>query len=165
MRSFVDFPLDRSWVSILKIKRRISLTVLVSSLIVTGCIDENARPDEPTSSDVGKDYKHQIEASEYEATLSAECLINQEREAWSSHLVDLFALGQNYAGDPTATEDPENVNCEDFDFQGEAEAFFLGAGGAGSDVFVLDEDEDGVACELLPDWYPGSDWSTSIKLP
>lgn len=78
---------------------------------------------------------------------------------------ELFAVGENYAGDPTATNDPANVDSEDFDFQEEAQAFYAGAGGPEIDTFILDEDRDSVSCELLPPWTPGVDWTTTIKLP
>lgn len=41
----------------------------------------------------------------------------------------------------------------------------VGAGGPELDLFVLDEDRDTIACELLPDWFSGEDWSTNSGPP
>ena len=42
-----------------------------------------------------------------------------------------------------------DYNCSDFSSQGEAQRFYEEYGGAGNDIFGLDADGDGVACESL----------------
>jgi hypothetical protein len=44
----------------------------------------------------------------------------------------------------------EDRNCTDFSFQHEAQAFYVAAGGPGSDRHHLDADGNGRACEDLP---------------
>jgi len=45
----------------------------------------------------------------------------------------------------------DEYNCDDFKTQPEAQAFFLKAGGTRKDTNNLDGDNDGVACEALPE--------------
>ena len=45
-------------------------------------------------------------------------------------------------------------NCSDFDDQGQAQEFFLRAGGPGSDPNGLDKNKNGIACESLPTAQP-----------
>jgi hypothetical protein len=104
-------------------------------------------------------------AEEAEATSRADYNEERERDSWASHLRELAALGENYAGDLSVNDDPAAVNCEGFDYQDEADAFFYGAGGPAVDLFVLDEDRDTMACELLPRWAPGADWRTNSRPP
>lgn len=44
----------------------------------------------------------------------------------------------------------DEYNCDDFDTQPEAQAFFEKAGGVEGDVNRLDGNKDGVACQALP---------------
>jgi hypothetical protein len=44
----------------------------------------------------------------------------------------------------------DEYNCDDFETQEEAQTFFENAGGPDEDVNQLDGDNDGVACESLP---------------
>jgi hypothetical protein len=44
----------------------------------------------------------------------------------------------------------DEYNCDDFDTQPEAQAFFKNAGGPSDDTNRLDGDNDGKACEALP---------------
>lgn len=44
----------------------------------------------------------------------------------------------------------DDYNCDDFESQPEAQAFFLKVGGLGNDLNRLDGDKDGQACESLP---------------
>lgn len=43
-----------------------------------------------------------------------------------------------------------DYNCDDFDTQPEAQNFFERVGGADNDLYRLDGDKDGMACESLP---------------
>ncbi len=43
-----------------------------------------------------------------------------------------------------------DYNCDDFSTQTEAQSFFIKVGGLGNDLYRLDGDKDGVACEALP---------------
>jgi hypothetical protein len=43
-----------------------------------------------------------------------------------------------------------DYNCDDFSTQTEAQNFFLKVGGTGNDLYRLDGDKDGTACEDLP---------------
>jgi hypothetical protein len=43
-----------------------------------------------------------------------------------------------------------DMDCQDFRTQRAAQAFYVANGGPDSDPHLLDEDGDGVACELLP---------------
>lgn len=58
--------------------------------------------------------------------------------------------GQEAGSVPERWDNPQWEDCEDFAFQREAQAFFEAAGGPEEDPFILDEDQDGRACELLP---------------
>lgn len=49
-----------------------------------------------------------------------------------------------------ATFSPDDFSCADFDSQSEAQAFYEENGGPIIDVFGLDPDRDGIACEDLP---------------
>jgi len=43
-----------------------------------------------------------------------------------------------------------DYNCDDFSTQPEAQNFFTKVGGKGNDLYRLDGDKDGIACESLP---------------
>jgi len=43
-----------------------------------------------------------------------------------------------------------DYNCDDFKTQIEAQNFFTKVGGVGNDLYRLDGDKDGTACEALP---------------
>ena len=49
----------------------------------------------------------------------------------------------------TARYGPDR-DCGDFRTHAEAQAFFIAAGGPGTDRHRLDADRDGIACETLP---------------
>ena len=44
----------------------------------------------------------------------------------------------------------DEYNCSDFETQEQAQKFFKNAGGPSQDVNRLDGDNDGIACESLP---------------
>jgi hypothetical protein len=43
----------------------------------------------------------------------------------------------------------KNYNCSDFKSQAEAQSVFIKNGGKANDIFGLDRDKDGIACEAL----------------
>jgi len=45
----------------------------------------------------------------------------------------------------------DEYNCDDFSTQNEAQRFFVKAGGPNKDVNGLDGDNDGTACQALPE--------------
>lgn len=51
---------------------------------------------------------------------------------------------------PSTNTSGGDRDCGDFGTHAEAQAFFLAAGGPGSDPHGLDRDNDGIACESLP---------------
>ena len=52
---------------------------------------------------------------------------------------------------PPGWDGVSDVNCSDFSTHAQAESFFLGTGGSRSyDLYGLDRDHDGLACESLP---------------
>ncbi len=44
----------------------------------------------------------------------------------------------------------ETLDCNDFEYQEDAQDFYEKCGGLSNDVSGLDRDKDGVACEMLP---------------
>ncbi len=62
----------------------------------------------------------------------------------------LFDKLGNVVTDPTEGKKASDYNCDDFDTQPEAQAFFDKVGGAKNDVYRLDGDNNGVACQALP---------------
>ena len=50
----------------------------------------------------------------------------------------------------TGAKATDEYNCDDFETQPEAQAFFEKAGGPSEDPHNLDGDDDGEACESLP---------------
>ncbi|OGM05300.1 hypothetical protein A2715_05470 [Candidatus Woesebacteria bacterium RIFCSPHIGHO2_01_FULL_39_32] len=62
----------------------------------------------------------------------------------------LFDKAGNIVTDGSLGKGADEYNCDDFATQPEAQAFFLKVGGTGNDVNNLDGDDDGEACESLP---------------
>jgi ABC-type multidrug transport system fused ATPase/permease subunit len=62
----------------------------------------------------------------------------------------LFDKLGNVTSDKTIGKKADEYNCDDFNTQPEAQAFFLKVGGVGNDVNRLDANKDGVACQSLP---------------
>lgn len=62
----------------------------------------------------------------------------------------LFDKLGNITTDSTKGKSADEYNCDDFDTQPEAQAFFEKVGGVGNDVNRLDGNKDGVACQALP---------------
>ena len=56
----------------------------------------------------------------------------------------------NVVTDATKGKKASDYNCDDFSTQPEAQAFFLKVGGIKNDLYRLDGNKDGVACEVLP---------------
>lgn len=56
----------------------------------------------------------------------------------------------NTTTDSTKGKKASDYNCDDFTTQPEAQAFFTKVGGTGNDLYRLDGDKDGTACESLP---------------
>ncbi len=44
----------------------------------------------------------------------------------------------------------ETLNCDDFEYQEDAQDYYEKCGGVENDVSGLDRDKDGTACEMLP---------------
>ncbi len=62
----------------------------------------------------------------------------------------LFDKLGNITNDVTQGKQASDYNCDDFSTQPEAQNFFEKVGGTGNDLYRLDGDKDGVACESLP---------------
>ncbi len=62
----------------------------------------------------------------------------------------LFDKLGNVTTDSSEGKPADEYNCDDFSTQPEAQEFFLKVGGRENDVHRLDGDNDGVACESLP---------------
>jgi ABC-type multidrug transport system fused ATPase/permease subunit len=62
----------------------------------------------------------------------------------------LFDKFGNITTDKTIGKKSDDYNCDDFDTQPEAQAFFEKVGGTKNDVNRLDGNKDGEACESLP---------------
>jgi len=62
----------------------------------------------------------------------------------------LFDLEGNMVTDATKGKRASDYNCDDFSDQPQAQKFFEKVGGTGNDLYRLDGDKDGVACESLP---------------
>lgn len=60
----------------------------------------------------------------------------------------VLTVGVVAIGSPAFAQDDQD--CEDFEFQEDAQEFFEDEGGPESDPHGLDADDDGVACESLP---------------
>lgn len=134
-------------------------------LLFSGCADQGAATRQMEEQQAFDEDMKRVRQNEYddraadaEATSRAKYDEEMEIEAWNTHLEELQAEGQNAAEDPSVNRDPSYVDCEDFDFQEEAVAFFWGAGGPNMNLFWLDDDRDEIPCELLPRWQPGVDW-------
>jgi hypothetical protein len=52
--------------------------------------------------------------------------------------------------DSTKGKKASDYNCDDFSTNPEAQAFFVKVGGSRNDLYALDGDNDGQACESLP---------------
>ncbi len=70
-----------------------------------------------------------------------------QRDEEGNVLYDTFG---NITTDTTQGKKADDYNCDDFDSQPAAQAFFDKVGGVGNDVNRLDGDKDGEACESLP---------------
>jgi hypothetical protein len=62
----------------------------------------------------------------------------------------LFDKLGNVTTDSTKGKKASDYNCDDFTTQPEAQTFFEKVGGAKNDVYRLDGNKDGVACQDLP---------------
>ena len=62
----------------------------------------------------------------------------------------LFDKEGNMVTDSTKGKKASDYNCDDFSTQPEAQSFFTKVGGTGNDLYRLDGDKDGTACESLP---------------
>ena len=62
----------------------------------------------------------------------------------------LFDKLGNITTDSTKGKKAGDYNCDDFKTQPEAQRFFIKVGGTGNDLYRLDGDKDGTACESLP---------------
>ena len=62
----------------------------------------------------------------------------------------LFDLDGNMTTDATKGKKASDYNCDDFVSQPKAQRFFEKVGGTGNDLYRLDGDKDGAACESLP---------------
>ena len=62
----------------------------------------------------------------------------------------LFDKSGNITTDKSKGKKADDYNCDDFDYQPEAQAFFEKVGGVGNDINRLDGNKDGDACESLP---------------
>lgn len=62
----------------------------------------------------------------------------------------LFDKEGNMVTDAAKGKKASDYNCDDFSTQPEAQAFFAKVGGTGNDLYRLDGDKDGTACEALP---------------
>jgi hypothetical protein len=56
----------------------------------------------------------------------------------------------NVTTDATKGKKASDYNCDDFSTQPEAQAFYLKVGGTKNDIYRLDGNKDGQACESLP---------------
>ena len=70
-----------------------------------------------------------------------------QRDEKGNVLYDIFG---NVTTDETRGKKADEYNCDDFETQPDAQAFYEKVGGLGNDVNRLDGDKDGVACEALP---------------
>lgn len=64
--------------------------------------------------------------------------------------VIFFDKEGNETTDSSKGKKASDYNCDDFSSQPEAQKFFEKVGGRGNDLYVLDGDKDGEACESLP---------------
>lgn len=62
----------------------------------------------------------------------------------------LFDKFGNIMTDKAVGKKASDYNCDDFSSQPQAQQFFLKVGGLGNDLYRLDGDKDGIACEALP---------------
>jgi hypothetical protein len=62
----------------------------------------------------------------------------------------LFDKTGNITTDATKGKKASDYNCDNFSTQPEAQTFFVKVGGQGNDLYRLDGDKDGQACESLP---------------
>ncbi len=62
----------------------------------------------------------------------------------------LYDLDGNVTTDATKGKKASDYNCDDFTTQPQAQAFFEKVGGTGNDIYRLDGDNNGQACQSLP---------------
>ncbi len=62
----------------------------------------------------------------------------------------LYDKEGNVVTDPTIGKKASDYNCDDFTTQPEAQKFFEKMGGVNKDIYRLDGNNDGQACEALP---------------
>jgi len=62
----------------------------------------------------------------------------------------LFDQEGNVTTDQNAGKKASDYNCDDFKSQPQSQRFFSKVGGTKNDLYVLDGDKDGEACESLP---------------
>lgn len=62
----------------------------------------------------------------------------------------LYDKEGNVVTDPTIGKKASDYNCDDFTTQPEAQKFFEKMGGVNKDIYRLDGNNDGRACEALP---------------
>lgn len=62
----------------------------------------------------------------------------------------LYDKEGNVVTDATKGKKASDYNCDDFDTQPEAQKFFQKMGGVSKDIYGLDGNNDGQACEALP---------------
>ena len=64
--------------------------------------------------------------------------------------VMFFDKNGDVTSDSTKGKKASDYNCDDFSKKSEAQSFFIKVGGKGNDLYRLDGDKDGEACESLP---------------
>ncbi len=138
----------------------VSVLLILGSCAEQGTVTSRVEEHEALKEDLRRAQQDRYSHLEDDAlaTSSAQFEEDMRFEAWTLHVEAVLAEGQVYAGDPSVNQDPEVVDCDDFDYQEEAVAFFWGAGGPEVDPFWLDDDRDEVPCELPPRWQPGDEW-------
>lgn len=62
----------------------------------------------------------------------------------------LYFDKEGNVADANTGKKASDYNCDDFSTQPEAQKFFTKVGGTGNDLYRLDGDKDGEACESLP---------------
>ena len=63
----------------------------------------------------------------------------------------LYDVLGNVTTDADKGKKASDYNCDDFSTQSEAQSFFKKVGGTSNDLYRLDGDKDGEACESLPE--------------
>lgn len=126
------------------------LTVACDSSEVTEDADLDAAIAATDAARADLDYYDHLN-DKYQATDQAEQSAWQYEESETNLKRRAREDGENAAEDPYLASDPGSYDCEDFYYEGEAQEFFLASGGPEIDLFLLDDDRDGDACEWLPD--------------